>query len=118
MRPRCATEPPAHMNTRSRRGSHGARRAWGWSAWWIALGLLPSASASPQQAAANAADDADRVRFFLAQTSVPLKDLLVSLATESGWVLDLGGREVPGVLEIARDDRGLTRTELWRSVHE
>ncbi len=81
----------------------------------LTLGFASTVCATPQ---AGADDSRERVRFFLAQSAVPLRELLVALAGESGQVIDLGGREVAGVLEVARDERGLTRNDLWRLVHE
>jgi type II secretory pathway component GspD/PulD (secretin) len=58
------------------------------------------------------------LRFHLTSDRVPLRDLLGALASASGLVLDLGGREVIGTIEVSSDERGLTIEQLWRVVNE
>ncbi|MEZ6014604.1 MAG: secretin N-terminal domain-containing protein [Planctomycetota bacterium] len=54
----------------------------------------------------------------LTSERVPLRDLLGELARTAGFVLDLGGREVKGEIELASDGQGLSPSELWRIVNE
>ncbi|MEZ6018420.1 MAG: secretin N-terminal domain-containing protein [Planctomycetota bacterium] len=44
--------------------------------------------------------------------------MIAVLARESGLVLDLGGREVKGDVEIAADSHGVTLAELWRVAND
>jgi hypothetical protein len=60
----------------------------------------------------------DDVRVYLSSERVPLRELLSALAMESKVILDLGGREVVGTVEVPTVEGGLTVSQLWRIVNE
>lgn len=78
------------------------------------LVLLPARAQDPGQGTAIRPD----LLIHLTTDRVPLRELLGALASASGLMLDLGGREVIGTIEVASDERGVTVEQLWRVVNE
>ncbi|MEM1449645.1 MAG: secretin N-terminal domain-containing protein [Planctomycetota bacterium] len=57
------------------------------------------------------------VRLHVSSAQIPIRTAIVELARIEGLALDLGGRPVEGVIEIASDE-GVRSAEVWRIVNE